>query len=405
MLTNTAPKRRDASFHAIKSEHAESSIRKGLDKGIVTEKDADLIREFVASLQSCHDIGLGRTNKLVFTLVGWRRFTGPFESLTIRGIQEGISRLKGAKSERGTPFKKNTIYDFVSILKQFVLWMIENEYLAIPEAKVRKIQTPRKDMMTRVAGDLLTPDEITAMVRACTRSMDRAVIMMLYEGGFRIGELGALCWRDLKFDQYGIVANVDFKTGKPRYIRLIMAREHLAKWQNDYPFTPEGDALVFISERKTPLTHAAVQKQLKRIAERAGIEKHITPHVFRHSRITHLIQQGVPESVIKQVMWGNTSTNMIQTYSHLTGTDIDHEMLKLYGITNGGKEIETARLEPRQCESCFIVNAPTSNFCNGCGRPLVESVQSTLDEKELLARNSPMYRELLDMLKKDLKAK
>jgi integrase/recombinase XerD len=283
--------------------------------------------------------------------------------------------------------------------------MTENEYLDIPESKLRKLKTPSKDMMTKVAADLLTPEEISAMVAACNRSIDRAIIMMLYEGGFRIGELGALRWNDLKFDQFGVVANVNFKTEKPRYIRLIMAREHLAKWKNDYPFAPEGDALVFITERKTPLTHASIQKQLTRISDRVGIEKHITAHVFRHSRITHLIQQGVPESVIKLTMWGNISTPMFQTYAHLTGTDIDQEMMKLYGITNGGKKVERPRLEPRQCDSCDTVNAPTSNFCSTCGKPLVEPVQSTLDEKELLARNSPEYRELLDRLKKDLKIK
>jgi len=43
--------------------------------------------------------------------------------------------------------------------------------------------------------------------------------------------------------------------------------------------------------------------QLKRLAKRAGIERHITPHIFRHSRITHLIKENVSESVIKLMMW------------------------------------------------------------------------------------------------------
>jgi len=55
--------------------------------------------------------------------------------------------------------------------------------------------------MTKVAADLLTPDEITGMVKACTRPMDRALIMMLYEGGFRIGEIGTMTWGDLTFDK------------------------------------------------------------------------------------------------------------------------------------------------------------------------------------------------------------
>jgi integrase len=63
--------------------------------------------------------------------------------------------------------------------------MIENKYSPLTESKIRKLRTPPKDTMTKVAADLLTPDEITAMVKACTRPMSRALIMMLYEGGFR----------------------------------------------------------------------------------------------------------------------------------------------------------------------------------------------------------------------------
>ena len=69
---------------------------------------------------------------------------------------------------------------------------------------IAELRTPPKDTMTKVAADLLTPDEITAMMKACTRTMDRALIMMLYEGGFRIGEIGTMTWGDPTFDKYGI---------------------------------------------------------------------------------------------------------------------------------------------------------------------------------------------------------
>ena len=116
-------------------------------------------------------------------------------------------------------------------------------------------------------------------------------------------------------DKYGYVVNVDFKTGKPRYIRLIMAAQHISSWKADYPFEPAADKLVFITQYKTPMTHHSVEKQLQRLAGYAGIEKHITPHIFRHSRITHLIKDGVSESVIKLMMWGTINTPMFQTLS------------------------------------------------------------------------------------------
>ena len=106
------------------------------------------------------------------------------------------------------------------------------------------------------------------------------------------------------------------------------------------------------------------------IARHAGIEKHITPHIFRHSRITHLIKEQVPESVIKLMMWGNISTDMFRTYAHLTGQDIDSAMLKSYGISVTDNGNAASRLEPVQCPHCRKINPPTSNYCFSCGQRL-----------------------------------
>lgn len=163
---------------------------------------------------------------------------------------------------------------------------------------------------------MLTPEEIEALLRACQPSRDRAVIALLYESGCRIGELGRLTWQRVQFDAYGIVVSIeDTKCHTQRYVRLVMATPYLAIWRNDYPFEPVGDALVFITYRKKPLQHATVYQQFHKIATRAGITKRITPHIFRHSRITHLINQGMKESVIKLMMWGNLNTDMFASLS------------------------------------------------------------------------------------------
>ena len=101
---------------------------------------------------------MGRANKLVFTLLGWRRFVGEFSENTIADLYAGVPALKSGLNHRGRPFKQNTISDYVAILKQFYLWLIENEYSFISEKKLRKLQTPRKDPMTKTASALLTPD-------------------------------------------------------------------------------------------------------------------------------------------------------------------------------------------------------------------------------------------------------
>lgn len=368
-------------FNQIKPDYPERSILKGLRNRVLTEEDARLIRAFVAEMQSARDIGLKRAHKLTYTLVGLRRFIGPFRENDITALYVGIAALKNGKSIKDKPFSANSIRDHLLTLKQFYLWLEENELVNIPHKKIKALKVPNPNTMTKVASDLLTVEEITAMMQACENSRDRALITMLYEGGFRIGEIGTMRWGDIQFDRFGVVANVMFKTNKPRYIRLVMSREHLAAWKNDYPIQPMTNEMpLFVTERKSPLSYGSAAVQLKRIAKRAKLKKHVTPHLFRHSRITHLIRDGVSESVIKLMMWGNLTTDMFQTYAHLTGNDIDREILSTYGISPESEGISHARMEPRQCEYCKTINSPISNFCSLCGRPLDEGAAESHED-------------------------
>lgn len=388
-------------FHSIKHEYQLRAIDTALLNETITLRDAQLIREFIAERRSCVGISVGRANKLVFTLLGWRRFIGEFSENTIADLYAGVPALKSGMNLRGRPFKQNTISDYVAILKQFYLWLIENEYSFIQEKKLRKMQTPRKNPMTKTASALLTPDEVRAMIKACIRSVDKALITMLYEGGFRVGEIGTMRWGDIKFDRYGVIVNVNFKTGIPRYVRIIMGKEYLAQWRHDYPGVPEGDARVFLNRNGKPLTHAMICKQLERLAERGSVTKHITPHLFRHSRITHLIQEGVSESVIKLMMWGSINSKMFQTYAHLTGSDIDTELLQVYGIAPDTTRGKDSRLEPRQCVHCQTINSPVANYCIVCGHSFTEDAADEEEKIQNFILNNPQaLKEYVDRLVK-----
>lgn len=138
---------------------------------------------------------------------------------------------------------------------------------------------------------------------------------------------------------------------------LLWSREYLPQWRHDYPGKPEGDNLGFLNKRKKPITNAEVIVQLRKICERAGITIHVTPHLFRHSKITHLINEGVSDSVIKMMMWGSVHTDMFKTYAHLTGKDIDYELKRLYGIT-----IEKKKRKPQDMSEMSKYHATCSRI-------------------------------------------
>ncbi|MEI6841860.1 MAG: tyrosine-type recombinase/integrase [Methanomicrobiales archaeon] len=372
------------SFYGLKSNCAKGCIEKGLADNLLTERDASLIKAFLLESKSSANIGLIRSLKIARTLTGWRRFIAPFDSLDVFGVYEGISNLKEGKSIKGTPFAKNTLYDHVRILKTFLIWMIDNEVAPKlaerkTELKIRAIRPPSKDMMTKVAGDLFSIEEVDRIIAACTRSRDRAMISMMYEGGFRIGEIGLVTWGDLVFDPKGVIVNTDHKTGRPRRIRLIDSKSLLTQWFLDYPMPVKPHYPVFLTGRKQAIKHEGIAKLIKIIAKRAGIEKRVHAHVFRHSRITHLIIAGLPESMIKKMIWGNITTNMFATYAHLTGEDLDRAIMKLYNLTDETEVKKMKMMAPKQCPSCATFNIHTNDFCAACLTPLNEDAMMSMD--------------------------
>jgi len=175
-------------------------------------------------------------------------------------------------------------------------------YSNLKDKDILALKRPKRDLMTKTVADILTEEEIKKMVQACESTRDRAILMLLYDGGFRIGELGKLTWGQILFDTYGAVVNVDEKTGKPRYVRLLASTPYLAKWKDDYP-SNLTETISYCNPPKKALSYNPVYRQIRRIAERAGIQKNVHPHIFRHTRITNLIEKGIPESVIKSMMW------------------------------------------------------------------------------------------------------
>ncbi len=142
--------------------------------------------------------------------------------------------------------------------------------------------------MTLVSADLLTEEEVRAVIEAAGYVRDRAMIAILYEGGLRVGELGALTWGQVQFVGTSAILNICMKNERPRHIRLIASTPYLAQWRCDYPLLPEGDVLVFISQQRESMLYVVVAQQIRKAAILAGLKKNVRPHIFRHSRVTHL---------------------------------------------------------------------------------------------------------------------
>lgn len=374
----------------------EKSISKAISSGLITESDCDVITRFINDKQIQDHVSLSRVNKIVSTLVNWRRFIPvSYSELSYESIGVGIAKMKSGKSAKGTPLETNTQHDYIRILKMFLTWLHDNGVVDLPMEKLKKIKAPKQNFETTSPDEILTKDEIEKLLLACPTSRDRAIIGLLYESGCRVAEVARLRWRDLQFDEYGIKLYIDDqKTDKKRYSRITMMTQYVSQWRSDYNGERNGDGLpaasapVFITRERNTLSWIAIIRILDRAKKNSGITRKINPHLFRKSRITHMIAQGYQESVVKKSMWNNLNTTMFKTYVALGEKQIDDEFLTQAGIKTK-EERDKDALKPRPCINCGLVNVPTAKFCNKCGQPLTE--ESKEEKKKAIETVNRVY--------------
>jgi predicted Zn-ribbon and HTH transcriptional regulator len=169
-----------------------------------------------------------------------------------------------------------------------------------------------------------------------------------------------------------------------------------------YPGVASPDKYIFPTKGSNGakyLGYEAVRYAIKEARITAGIEKHITPHIFRHTRITDLMRMGVSEQSIKMMAWGTVTTNMLRVYAHLTPTDAENEMNQHMKITKKDKTAELPDIvTPIQCEKCGLVNPKSSQFCMGCGSPTSKDSKAKHNEVMQFLQNEEFHTELLEFI-------
>lgn len=291
----------------------------------------------------------------------------------------------GALDKYGETRSQNTVRQMVIYLISFLKWFKSS---SVDISQIEEM-IPPKNWITKQASDMLTGEQVEALIHATTNSRDRALVAVLYEGGFRPVELSRLEWSDVKNDQYGYVVNTSAKTGKPRYVRLITSAPALAQWQQD---SHQDTGPVFRGMREghknaTGITPHAIADIIKKTAKRAGItnDKAVYPYLLRHSRITHLLEDEVHESVIKLQHWGSLSTPMLATYGHISNVAIDRALLENAGTPMEKKTRGKASPRAIQCPACQTINLPGSRWCSQCGTSLTPEAVKTKQAVEKIA--------------------
>lgn len=188
--------------------------------------------------------------------------------------------------------------------------------------------------ISRHVPEVLTVDEIDRMISTIDLSKqegqrNRAILEVLYSCGLRVSELCQLKLSNLYLSE-GFI-RVEGKGNKERLVPISeRAVKELEFWFSErvhIPIKPGNEDFVFVSFRRgTPLTRIMVFYIVKEQAELAGISKSISPHTFRHSFATHLLEGGANLRAI-QCMLGHESIATTEIYTHIDTAKIRMEIL------------------------------------------------------------------------------
>jgi len=281
----------------------------------------------------------------------------------------------------GKPYARNTIVKYKTRLAQFFRWLDSRNLSKVSLKTISSINPGKYDTVTKTEDDVLTAEEVDAIINAAKTPMYKALLSLLYETGARSIEMANLKWSDVKFQEWGAQIQItDTKTDKMRAVPCVIYKKYLYDWANNYPGgDPTGDKFVFISREGNPIRYDTVRIALGRFVEIAGVKRKVTLHRFRHSRITHMLREGMSETVAKKAFWGNLDSHMIATYGHLTNKDVENECLKMAGVEIPKQELDQAP-KPLTCPQCHTIYPPGTLFCSVCGHALTEKAESIKEQ-------------------------
>lgn len=294
---------------------------------------------------------------------------------------------KGAQAAtvREVTLSVSTVNIRKTLLRAFQRWVHGGDSNSPFPPEVAWLQKTRQlDADTMPVEAVLTRDELHALIERQLHPQHRAIFATLYDSGMRASEFVSLRLRNVTIDEYGAVLTLPkggdhLKTGARR-VRLLNATPYLISWLNVHPAKDNANSALWLSmsrrDPRAPLTANALYTMVKREGERAGFDKEIWPHLFRHSRATEAAKESWSEAEMRVYFGWTRNSDMPSRYIHLSGRDVEENQLRRMGKLDGART-HRPNLMPHRCR-CGHENSATALYCErpDCGKPLtIEAVE------------------------------
>ena len=286
-----------------------------------------LIEEFLVHLR--HERGLAdhtlKTYKLLLDrfaewaekegIVSW---AGTKTDQLLKFLDHERNRALETEKRKKSKLSDASVYLQVAALRAFFRFAENEGFVKVNPAE--NLSLPRRG---KKMPKTLSEAEITSIlhppVEATPSALcDHAVLELAYASGLRLAEL-----RGLRLEQLHLESGFVTVLGKGSKERLVpVGREAVAGLtrylQSGRPALVKAKTpgMVFLTQRGTAFGHVTLWLRIKKAVARAGISRHVTPHMLRHSFATHLMEHGADLRVIQELL-GHSSISTTEIYTHV----------------------------------------------------------------------------------------
>ncbi|WP_047097138.1 site-specific tyrosine recombinase XerD [Chryseobacterium lactis] len=250
---------------------------------------------------------------------------GP-DSIGYENLQEYIFNLSKQK------FSERSQARWISSIKAFFKFLLEDEYREDNPAAL--LEGPKLGLYL---PDTLSLPDINKIIAAIEVNTDlgkrnQSIIEVLYGCGLRVSELIDLKISNINFKEQYI--KVHGKGNKTRFVPLAdytaeLLESYIKEVRSKGKINKKYEDTLFLNSRGTSMSRVIVFLIIKELTDKAGVNKKISPHTFRHSFATHLLQNGADLRYIQEML-GHSSITTTEIYTHLKTEELRDVILSYH---------------------------------------------------------------------------
>ena len=267
--------------------------------------------EYLEHQKNCsfHTIRAYETDILQFIQFLKKNKKPSFKEINYRVFLDFISYLKTEAR-----YTEKSISRKVASIKAFFKFLYSRRFIKNNPALL--LYTPK---VPEKLPEFLSEKEVIKIIEAPEGTSwqikrDRAILELLYATGIRVGELVSLTVKDINFIDETVKV-----MGKGKKERIVPVGGPAMKSLIAYIEARHNSRSekVFLNKYGKPLTERSVERLVEKYSKKAGIAKKVTPHTFRHSFATHMLERGADLRTVQELL-GHERITTTQIYTHLT---------------------------------------------------------------------------------------